>query len=163
MQKETTYRNHYKANPRTKNTLIFFLMWWFFKTFESDATIVSQLFWLKITIQEWLQTASFLEKSDNYFEHLEDADYSYVALQINKDWNVSILRKHEWHKSLELNVPFENFQWLLNDILRIYERYSTCLRLIMPLDLPFSNQEEYNKYETNILKDFDSKDEKNNK
>lgn len=157
MQKETTYWNHYKTNPRTKNTLIFFLMSGFYRTFESDAIIVSQLFWLKITIQEWLQTASFLEKSDSYFERLEDADYSYVALQINKDWNVSVLRKHEWSRLLEINIPFDIFQWLLDDLRRLQEKYSACTRLIQPIDLPFNNSEEYINHKTNLIKDFELK------
>lgn len=158
MQKEITYRNHYKTNPRTKNTIIFFLMSGFYKTFESDANIISQLFWLKITLQEWAQTASFLEKSENYFERLEDANYSYVALQINKDWNVSVLRKHEWNKSLEINIPFDIFQWLLDDLRHIQEKYSTYPRLIQPIDLPFDNNEEYTEYKTNLIKDFELKE-----
>lgn len=158
MQKEITHRNHYKSDPNAKNTLIFFLMSGFYKTFDSDAIVVSQLFWLKITLQEWLETVWFLEKSTSYFDRLEDAGYSYAALQINSDWNVSLLRKYSWNKVLDLSIPFENFQWLLNDILRIYERYSTCLRLIQPLDLPFCNQESYNDYKTNLINDYESKE-----
>lgn len=163
MQKETIYRNHYKTNQRTKNTLIFFLTSGFYKTFESDAIIVSQLFWFKITLQEWLQTVWFLEKSTSYFDQLKDAGYSFVALKINEDWNVSILRNNEGNKVLDLSIPFENFQWLLDDILHLYEKYSTCLRLIQPLDLPFTNQEEYNKYQTNLLKNFELKEMNKNK
>lgn len=135
----------------------------FYKTFESDAIIISQLFWLKITIQEWLQTVWFLEKSTNYFTQLEDAWYSYVALKINEDWNVSVLRNHEWNKTLDLSVPFENFQWLLDDLLHIYEKYSTCLRLIQPIDLPFNNPEEYKNYKVDTLKDFELKETDTNK
>lgn len=127
----------------------------FYKTFESDAIIISQLFWLKITLQEWMQTVGFLEKSTNYFDLLEAAWYSYVALKINKDWNISVLHSHEWNKILELNIPFENFQWLLDDILHIYEKYSTCLRLIQPLDLPFNNESWYKNYKNNLMEQFD--------
>lgn len=126
-------------------------MWWFYKTFESDAIIVSQLFWFKITIQEWLQTVWFLGKSTNYFNQLEDAGYSYVAVQIKEDWNVSVLRNHEWNKSLDLSIPFENFQALLDDLFRIYEKYSTCLRLIQPLDLPFKDENERKDVKDNLL------------
>lgn len=144
--KEVTYRNRYKTNPRAKDYLIFFLMWsWFYKTFESDAIVASQFFWLKITMQEWVQTVWFLESSTNYFERLEDAGYSYVALKLQEDWNISVLRNYEWENNLDLNVPFETYQGLLNEILRIHEKYSVCLRLIQPIDLPFKTQEEWNK------------------
>lgn len=129
-------------------------MWWFYKTFESDANIISQLFWLKITLQEWLQTVGFPEKSISYFERLDEADYSYVVLEIAKDWNVSVLRKNEWSKLLEINIPFEIFQWLLDDLKHIQEKYSTYPRLIQPIDLPFNTQEEYDNIKANLLNDF---------
>lgn len=117
---------------------------WFYKTFENDADIISQLFWFKITNQDWAQTAWFLESSTNYFDRLEEAGYSYVSLELSKDWNISVLRKNEWEKTLDLNVPVEIFQWLLEDIQRICDRYKTSLRLIQPIDLPFTTWNKEN-------------------
>ncbi len=133
-------------------------MWWFYKTFNSDAITISQLFWLKVTLQEWVETVWFLEKSTSYFERLEDANYSYVALQMDKTWNISVLRNHKWSKSLEISIPSEIFQWLLDDLMRIHEKYSTFPRLIQPLDLPFDNNDDYESYKNNLIKDFELKD-----
>jgi hypothetical protein len=48
-------------------------------------------------------------------------------------------------------------------LLHIYEKYSTCLRLIQPIDLPFNNSEEYKNYKADSLKDFELKEIDSNK
>lgn len=143
MQKETTYRNHYKTNPSLKDTLIFFRTAWYYKTFESDARLVAQLFWFKISLQEWLETTWFLETSKTYLDRLADAWYSYIILELHKDWNISILQRNIGTKSLEITVPLETFQSLLNDIYHICERYNTSLRLIQPIDMPFNENPKF--------------------
>ena len=158
MQKEIKHRNHCKTIPERKNVFLFFLISWFYKTFDSDAVIISQLFWLKITIQEWARTVWFLEKSTSYFDQLDNAWYSYVVIKVSEDWNISRIRDHRWNKELELNIPSEVFQWLLDDLKRIYERYSIYSRLIQPIDLPFNNNDEYTEYKTNLIKDFELKE-----
>lgn len=143
MQKETTHWNHYKTYPRLKDTIIFFRTAWFYKTFESDAVLIAQLFWFKMTLQEWLETTWFLETSTTYLERLADAWYSYIVLELHKDWNISILHRNIGTKSLELTVPLETFQSLLNDISHVCERYSTSLRLIQPIDLPLNENPKF--------------------
>lgn len=142
MQKETTYRNHYKTNPRLKNTLIFFHTNQFFKTFESDAILVAQLFWFRVTNQDGFNTVWFSDSSEIYLNRLEDAGYAYVILELEKNGKVSVLRKNYWNRSLDLNVSFETFQWLLNDIFHLYEKYSTTLRLVQSFELPIKENTE---------------------
>lgn len=149
MQKETIYRNHYKTHPNLANTIIFFHMSWFYKTFDSDARVVSQLLGSKIIKQDWVDTASFLETSTYYLERLEDGMFSYVILELSKDGNISILRRFTWNKPLDINIPLDVFQNLLNDIQHLHDKYSTSLRLIQPIDLPIS----YNKPHENSAKD----------
>ena len=129
MQKETTYRNHYKTNPRTKNTIIFFHISTFYKTYESDAILLSQLFWFKLTIQDWFNSIWFSDTSQFYFDRLEYAGYGFVVLELEKNWTVSVLRQCEWTKSLDMNISTEIFQWLLDDIIYIHERYNNILQI----------------------------------
>jgi hypothetical protein len=42
--------------------------------------------------------------------------------------------------------------------MRIHEKYSTFPRLIQPLDLPFDNNDDYESYKNNLIKDFELKD-----
>lgn len=132
MQKETTYRNHYKTNPRLKNTIIFFHILWFYKTYESDAILLSQLFWFKLTIQDWFNSIWFSDSSQNYLDRLENADYWFVVLELQKDWNISVLRQNEWTKSLDINISSDTFQWLLDDILHIHKKYDSILNINQP-------------------------------
>lgn len=132
MHKETTCRNHYKTNPNLKNTIIFFHILWFYKTYESDAILLSQLFGFKLTIQDWFNSIWFSDTSQNYLDRLEDAGYWFVVLELQKDWNISLLRQNEWTKSLDINISSETFQWLLDEILHIHEKYNSMLHLTQP-------------------------------
>ena len=136
MQKEAIRRNHYKTQANLKDTFIFFYGAWIYKTFESDATIIAQLFWFQLKLSDWLTSVSFADNNSRfYFNRLSDAGYSYIALEIWKDWNVSTIQRNIWYKPLELTIPLDTFQSLLKDVLQIYERYSTAMRLIQPIDL----------------------------
>lgn len=129
MQKESTYRNHYKTNPRTKNTIIIFHISTFYKTYESDAILLSQLFWFKVTIQDWFNSIWFSDTSQFYLDRLEYAGYGFVVLELEKNWTISVLRQYKWTKSLDMSVSTDIFQWLLDNILYIYERYNNIINI----------------------------------
>lgn len=140
MWKETIYWNHYKTQPHMKDVFIFFHIGTFYKTFETDAVILSQLFWFKITLQEGLRTAAFLENSTFYLERLKNADFSYVVLELQDDGNIATLHKNVGNRSLDLTIPLDTFLWFLSDIQNLHDRYATSLRMIQPIDLPLDEQ-----------------------
>lgn len=138
--KEQTYRNHYKVDSKRKDRLIFFAIWWFYKTFDSDAEICSLLLWFQVSVQSWMKTVWFpINWWEKHFWLLKHADYSYVVLQILETWPV-VLQYHLWKKSLSISVPVQVYISLLDDLRNLVQKYETTTRIISPISLELNNQ-----------------------
>lgn len=144
--KEQTYRNHYKVDPNWKDRIIFFAIWWFYKTFDSDAEICSLLLWFQTSVQNGMKTVWFPVNSwDKHFWLLKKADYSYVVLQIQESWPV-VLQYHLWQKSLTISVPVQIYVSLLEDLRNLIQKYETTTRIISPINLWLDTSEDSKKF-----------------
>lgn len=128
--------NHYKIRPEWKEKLILFVNGSFYSTFGSDAVFLSQLFGFKIIMKSGSQSVGFpIAWSDKYLQPLESAWYSYVIILV-EDSKQSIMKYHLWDKSLEISVPIEIYNWLLEELRELLQKYETQLLLYNDISLP---------------------------
>ena len=73
--------------------------------------------------------------SDKYLQPLESAGYSYVIILV-EDSKQSVMKYHLWDKSLEITVPIEIYNWLLEELRELLQKYETQLLLFNNISLP---------------------------
>ena len=119
MKVEEIWRS-WKAVPRMKNYIIFFSVKRqpFYRVYESDAEVLSYLFWFKIG-QQWETKYAWFPKDSGkkYFSALKDAWYSFVVVyDAEWDWNWKAIAKNEWTKSLDISVSKDTFTQFKNEL-----------------------------------------------
>ncbi|MDR2416011.1 MAG: hypothetical protein LBD75_05400 [Candidatus Peribacteria bacterium] len=130
-----TCRNHYKAHPDWKNKIIFFIVGGFYRTYESDATLISRLFGFQVQVQGGMRMTGFpATSSEKYFDLLRQEDYSYVLLQL-ADEKIQLIDSYEGSASLEITVPIEVYSGLLEEMKSLLTRYEAVVRVVKQVDV----------------------------
>ena len=104
MKVEEIWRS-WKAVQRMKNYIIFFSVKRqpFYRAYETDAEVLSYLFWFKIW-QQWDTKYVWFPKDSGkkYFSALKDAGYSFVVVHdVEWDGNRKAIAKNDWTKNLK--------------------------------------------------------------
>lgn len=134
------YWNSYKTHSEWKNRIIFFIVWWFYKTFESDAMFMSYLFGFQVQVQWWMKSIWFPVNSwDKYFNMLKQWDFSFVVLQIT-DNGVNTINYYIWNKNLEINIPVDIYMWLIEEIKNVVQKYENSMRMLQTINIPFVDE-----------------------
>ena len=134
------YWNSYKTHAERKNRIVFFIVWGFYKTFESDAMFMSYLFGFQVQVQWGMKSIWFPVNSwDKYFNMLKQWDFSFIVLQITDSW-VNTINYYIWNKSLEINIPVDIYMWFIEEIKNVVQKYENSMRMLQTIDIPFINE-----------------------
>ena len=119
MKVEEIWRS-WKAVQRMKNYIIFFSVKRqpFYRAYETDAEVLSYLFWFKIW-QQWDTKYAWFPKESGkkYFSALKDAGYSFVVVHdVEWDGNRKAIAKNDWTKSLDISVSKDVFNQFKNEL-----------------------------------------------
>jgi len=94
------YDKWLEQKQNSKNKIILFLSWMFFRTFNNDARFLSDKFWFKIKQTWWYEVVWFPENSlEKYLEQLKQEDYWYLVFE--KNWEeLEKVKENNWSKKI---------------------------------------------------------------
>ena len=94
------YDKWLEQKQNSKNKIILFLSWMFFRTFNNDARFLSDKFWFKIKQTWWYEVVWFPENSlEKYLEQLKQEDYWYLVFE--KNWEeLEKVKENNWRKKI---------------------------------------------------------------
>lgn len=132
--------DYWKERKRdNKNKIILFLSWMFYRTFESDARVLSDRFWFKIKVSWWYEQVWFPKNSlDKYLSELSKNNIWYLIYEKWDNDELQIIKDINWASDLKfnnknliylenklkkINNNKDNFQYLLDDLEKLILKY----------------------------------------
>ena len=127
MKVEEIWRS-WKAVQRMKNYIIFFSVKRqpFYRAYETDAEVLSYLFWFKIW-QQWDTKYVWFPKDSGkkYFSALKDAGYSFVVVHdVEWDGNRKAIAKNDWTKNLDITMSMDTFKQFKDELNFAISKYN---------------------------------------